>query len=542
MSDKRPDERDIDEILASIDEMLSQKQPYTLQDNGRKDSVKEGVKASEDTLGLSSSVDLPELSEFDQVDIDAFLSLGMPEHQHETQSKADKNNEKEPVKKEHNEDERQAKGFNTEAQAKTETPPETNIQADTDIAHDIDQDAVPDMEQNIDENIDFTLDEIDLPEFDETLAINQGANTDEQNTQTPEISDKDAMALSPEESQQVASANTDDVLHDGMIEDNLDEEALDEPNLSENDLGKNSLDEINLDENILDETELLHDEHQDDELTTEDNMPRHRILLTEELLEPSAQEALPLWIEQTSNEEETLEQSDDTADKYETAASETPESAFTAAEPTPTKELHSNASQTVSIKTDALESNSLETEDFNEKEAEVDTKTQGTETKQTPQQPANDVDMQPNTANADVPADKSLSLSATPVSADETTHLHKDDALISDLEEGIGLDTVYKLETLTSDTEDDLDNHTELVEVMMEEVLQDDEEQAENSENKPEKVTEKKVFLNDDELQHMMQAVSADVAQQINDHLQTWLPGLISIAIKNHIKDLNNKD
>ncbi|MDQ7057008.1 MAG: hypothetical protein Q9N62_00505 [Ghiorsea sp.] len=103
------------------------------------------------------------------------------------------------------------------------------------------------------------------------------------------------------------------------------------------------------------------------------------------------------------------------------------------------------------------------------------------------------------------------------------------------------MDTVYKLETLTSDTDDDLDNHTELVEVMMEEVLQSDEEQPQNSEDEPEKATEK-VFLSDDEMQNMVQAVSADVAQQINDHLQTWLPGLISIAIKNHMKDLNNKD
>ncbi len=385
MSDKRPDERDIDEILASIDEMLSQKQPYTLQDDERKDSVKEGVKASEDTLGLSSSVDLPELSEFDQIDIDEFLSLGMSEERSKAVSKTEKN-----IEEEHK----------AEAQA--------------DTVHDIDKDAMLNLNQEANEEIDFSLDETDLPDFDDTVNSNQEKSSDEQEAQAPEVNDGNDIPLSSGKTQEPADTNTaDDVVHDNVIEENL---------------AENDFIEDNLDDNSPDETELPHDEHQDDEPVTEDSMPRHRILLTEELLEPSAQEALPLWIEQTSNEKDA-----------------------------------------------------------------AGTKAEESKADHAPEQ---------HVSNAGVSADKSES---------ENT------------------------------SEDDLDNHTELVEVMMEEVLQEDNEQPQDLE---EQVTAeiKKVFLSDDELQDMVQAVSADVAQQINDHLQTWLPGLISIGIKNHIKDLNNKD
>jgi len=461
MSDKRPDERDIDEILASIDEMLSQKQPFTLQDDERKDSVKEAVKASEDTLGLSSSVDLPELSEFDQVDIDEFLSLGMSEDQPKAERKTEDN---------------------------TEEAHKVEAQADT--VHDIDNQAMLDLDQEIDEEIDFTLDEADLPDFDDTDSVNQEKNVDKQETQAPEISDGNDIPLSPEKTQEPADANTvDDVIHNDVIEE--------------------SLAENHLDDNSPDETELLHDEHQDDEPVIEDSMPRHRILLTEELLEPSAQEALPLWIEQASDDKETTEENN-TIGKHKTATQQEP-------------------------KADKLEADAKETETLETVESKEE------ETK--PEQ---------HVSNADVPTNKSEAESASPAVADkvnaetnalgdEASDLPKDDATVFNLDEDIGVDTVYKLETLIAPSEDDLDNHTELVEVMMEEVLQEDNEQPQDLEEQETTETEK-VFLSDDELQEMVQAVSEDVSQQINDHLQTWLPGLISIAIKNHIKDLNNKD
>jgi hypothetical protein len=492
MSDKRPDERDIDEILASIDEMLSQKQPYTLQDDERKDSVTEAVKASEDTLGLSSSVDLPELSEFDQVDIDEFLSLGMSEDQPKAEHKTEKN-----IEEAH------------------------KVEAQTDTVHDMDNQAMLDLDQEIDEEIDFTLDEADLPDFDDTDSVNQEKNVDKQETQAPEISDGNDIPLSPEKTQEPADTNTvDDVLHDNVIEESLAENnlskndfiegVLDEPTLDDNDgLGEDSLNENHLDDNNPDETELLHDEHQDDEPVIEDSMPRHRILLTEELLEPSAQEALPLWIEQASDDKETTEENS-TIGKHKTATQQ-------------------------ESKADKLEADTKETETLETVESKEE------ETK--PEQ---------HVSNADVPTNKSEAESASPAVADkvnaetnafgdEASDLPKDDATVFDLDEDIGVDTVYKLETLIAPSEDDLDNHTELVEVMMEEVLQEDNEQPQDLEEQETTETEK-VFLSDDELQEMVQAVSEDVSQQINDHLQTWLPGLISIAIKNHMKDLNNKD
>ncbi len=472
MSDKRPDERDIDEILASIDEMLSQKQPYTLQDDERKDSVKEGVKASEDTLGLSSSVDLPELSEFDQIDIDEFLSLGMSEEQPKAVSKTEKN-----IEKEH----------------KAET------QADT--VHDIDKDAMLNLNQEADEEIDFTLDETDLPNFDDTVSSNQEKSADEQEAQAPEVNDGNDMPLSSEKTQEPADTNTvDDVIHDEVIEDSL---------------AENDFIEDNLDDNSPDETELPHDEHQDDEPVTEDSMPRHRILLTEELLEPSAQEALPLWIEQTSNEAETTEE-DNTADKHQANALQ--------------------ASKADEPETDATETETLETEESKAEEEHIKSDTKADHA---PQQHVSNADKGNSENTTPVLADDTYI--KTNISGNEASDLLRGDAMVFDLDEDIGIDTVYKLETLIAPSEDDLDNHTELVEVMMEEVLQEDNEQPQDLEEQVTAETEK-IFLSDDELQDMVQAVSADVAQQINDHLHTWLPGLISIGIKNHMKDLNNKD
>jgi len=477
MSDKRPDERNIDEILASIDEMLSQKEPYSLQPDTRKDAVKEAAKASEDKLGLSSSVDTPVLSEFDNIDIDEFLSLGMPDNQSAVETKTE-----EHMAEEH----------------KTEVQTETNPKPEADIFQD------KANNEAIDEDIGFTLDETDLADladFDDTGSSNQEKSADEQKTQTPAVNDSNDIPLSPEKPQEPAYTNTtDDLVHDDLIEGSLAEndsieDDLNEPVLSEN----NGLDEESLDNNSLDETELLHDKHQNNEHETEDNTPRHRILLTEELLEPSAQEALPLWVEQAVPEEETAEVTDHIPSEDE--ASEPQEAEASQLELKQEQETKVSETEPLKTKVDTLEvspEKSSDTEPTSEAQEHIE-------------------------------------------SADAATDIDKDDALVFDLDEDIGVDTVYKLETLAAPLDDDLDNHTELVEVMMEEVLQDDEEQPQNSEDEPEKATEK-VFLSDDEMQNMVQAVSADVSQQINDHLQTWLPGLISIAIKNHMKDLNNKD
>jgi len=428
MSDKRPDERDIDEILASIDEMLSQKEPYSLQTDTRKDSVKEGVKASENKLGLSSSVDAPEISEFDHIDIEDFLSLGIQDAQPTDTSKTKTEEHK------------------AEEQSETSLKLENGDVLATN--KDANKGTTENVDKEIDQSINFTLNEADFPDFDEIHSSNQEPNAGGQETQTPEISaNHDDTPLPP--------ATTSQKPTDKHINDDLSQDGLLESDPVENEISA---------------------EHQEDEAVTEDNAstPRHRILLTEELLEPCAQEALPLWIEQNSAEEEQAEITTDT-------------------EPTAETEEHSTVEK---------HKLPIEAEEY------------------TPIQPVQ------NTQD---------------IFSDVAANIAKNEAITFDLEENIAVDTVYKLETLVTTSDDDLDNHTELVEVMMEEVLQDDDEQPQTTEEQPEKEI-KKVFLSDEELQNMVQAVSSDVAQQINDHLQTWLPGLISIAIKNHMKDLNNKD
>lgn len=56
MSDKK-DERDIDEILASIDAMLTGKDGFSGETDERKENVEQAARESEDALGLSSSAD-----------------------------------------------------------------------------------------------------------------------------------------------------------------------------------------------------------------------------------------------------------------------------------------------------------------------------------------------------------------------------------------------------------------------------------------------------------------------------------------------------
>ncbi len=299
MTDKRHDERDIDEILASIDEMLSQKKPYGIKSDARKASVEEGIKASKAKLSLSSSNQ--EQAALDDVDIDEFLTLGM----------------------------------------------------------------------------------------DDVASAREDASPSHQDYDAPV--DGSAASSEPEHTPQAES----------------NEEA----------------------------------EGNDEEV-----VPRQRILLTEDLLEPSAQEALPLWVAQDENtEQDSVSQADDAHD-----------------EP----------------------SHAEQTQDSNASEAKVHT---------------------------------------------------NDDAeqAAFDVEEALSTDTVYKLEPINDTTGE----HSELLEPMMQEVL------AQHEDNKPqEPQTEApKALLSPDELDDLVQAVSDDVSKQVNDHLQTWLPRLISIAIKKHLDAQQNK-
>ncbi|MDQ7001397.1 MAG: hypothetical protein Q9N02_01750 [Ghiorsea sp.] len=503
MSDKRPDERDIDEILASIDEMLSQKQPYILEENSRKDAVKEGIKASEDKLGLSSSVDMPELFGFDKVEIEDFLSLGI-----QGESAKDTNIITDNVGKE---------GTREEV-----VEPKNNSVSKTNSAQNINVET----SYLTDEDINFTLDDIDIPDFHETQNSNQAFNANKEIAETPESKEGnvDGIELSSTKPQETETKNTDhNVANHNVANHKLAESITNEAPIEEDLLKKSLLDD------------QVGDEHQHEESTEDysDSTPRHRILLTEELLEPSAKEALPLWIEQAESESSTANAHASTNDKctpLQEVASPSIESVQTKVSPT---EASPPTSQTTLIA------------DKPEKAANPEPKTETSSVSSKPLQRSQSEQEAQNIASHDVSSEEhkeksSLDASQGQRDTEETSNKTNDDTIF-DLDEDIGMDTVYKLETLPVRLSDDLDDHTELVEVMMEKVLQQNDEQPQDTEVEHESESEK-VFLSDDELQHMAQAVSADVSQQINDHLQTWLPGLISIAIKNHLKDINNND
>jgi len=300
MTDKRPDDRDIDEILASIDEMLSQQTPLSEDDNARKASVEAGIQASKAKLSLSSS---PKASELNDTEIDDFLSLGMDDDA-------------------------------TQHTAPAEAPPQKERPASND-------------------------------EHPETEAHNPEPTVHEDKPETTT------------------------------------------------------------------QNEVAHEEA----------VPRQRILLTEELLEPSAQEALPLWVEQD--------------------------------EPSQAK-------------------------------------------------PSDEIQPEEQTQNDP--------------EAQDTSAPHQDEETAFDMDESLETDTVYKLEPVYHKPHDDLDDHTELVEAMMEEVLEP-EPDISPDESQGHSAT---AWLTSEELDDLVQAVSQDVSKQVNDHLQTWLPGLISISIKKHLDDLNN--
>lgn len=496
MSDKRPDERDIDEILASIDEMLSQKQPYSLEEDSRKDAVKEGIKASEDKLGLSSSVDMPELFEFDKVEIEDFLSLGIQDEPAKDTNKTTDNVVKDKVTNEKT------------REKEVVVAPENNTVSETDAI----QNANDETSHLADEDINFSLDDIDIPDFHEAQDSKQALNTNHDIEETSESKEGNIDDV------ELFSTKAQEVVNQKLAESIIDDDPI------ENDL---------VEESLLDDQ--VDNEHQNEQSTEDhsDSTPRHRILLTEELLEPSAQEALPLWIEQAESEPLAAKTHTPTNDKrtpLQEAESSAIESLQTNASPT---EASPPTSQTTLIA------------DKPEKIVNPEPEAETSSVSSRPLQHSQSEQALQNTASHDVFSDDHEEKSPVVASQDqqdteETSNETKDDTIF-DLDEDIGMDTVYKLETLPVRLDDDLDDHTELVEVMMEEVLQQNDEQPQDTEVEHESESEK-VFLSDDELQHMVQAVSADVAQQINDHLQTWLPGLISIAIKNHLEDINNND
>lgn len=221
MSEYSPDERDIDDILASIDEMLKQKDTY-FEDWDKKAKIREAAVASEQVLGMSTSVaeDKPTDQKTRTTDHDAHVAdaqyLLISEDLRESSEQALS--------------EQMGKDF------------EWNDD-DIDFAADINADAPTDAEINLHNDNDAApSDAIDQPE--------QNADDYEKH---PSFSAFDL----------------------GQLDSNTDEERVPEASGSKD------------------------DSHQaqtpDQELSVA--TPRHRILLTEALLEHSKQTPLPLWLD-----------------------------------------------------------------------------------------------------------------------------------------------------------------------------------------------------------------------------------------------------
>ncbi len=280
MSDKHEDDRDIDEILASIDEMLSQKELYTY-----KPVEKPGLAP---TIPSNSETDLSEPDSeavsnktYNKPSMEGFEAMlkeaAAPETQ--TESQVAKHNvtpihvasaeepESEPLSKSNNDSEPEHPG-SAISEAK-ESLDETKHSVPTTITHTEFDGIDVDLEQLESEAEDSAPVRILLTE-DDSIENDFGDLEDP------------AETIHPSNSEQTVETEEAPTQESGTGSDATEAEAETETDLDD-----------------------YEDEDDDDEVTDHSVvMPRHRILLTEALLEPSSQEALPLWIEQESSAEE----------------------------------------------------------------------------------------------------------------------------------------------------------------------------------------------------------------------------------------------
>ena len=301
---------------------------------------------------------------------------------------------------------------------------------------------------------------------------------------------------------------------------------------------------------------------------TERQEPRPRIVLTEEFLEPSAQESLPLWAAQThttqdepedaSVEDKSVEATRKTTDKStaENTEKDTSDESFTFGETPVVSSLHTNEPDTDKTKED-----------------EVDEAVSDKRVDDNPTSDKGDMTEEPETGE---PLKESSEHKAETTKSSEDDKksefdavfdaIAADDTITFDISEAMNEDTVYDIEVLDK----------ELVEAFVSDVAQDAEEEAEpvkeqaddkgsthteteaegempEVEEEPESTLvevetdkqhvsqEELVFLNPDELDPLIEAVSDEVRIKINQHLQQILPELISDALLEHLANPSDK-
>lgn len=293
MDDKRVDDRDIDEILASIDEMLNQKEFKIYESNDKKDFIQQNANESAHALNLSSTasseessldkkqdelLDLHEdtLNEIEQLTASIDLDINMLS---EPESIADITDDSFLESASDYEDDSQP-------EATTQATPEhddTEGQAFDDL-----MDTTKEAEEEINQHL------LDSQNIDKNNVSQKPLETDSIN---PELADVDSI----NNESYVQETNDHTSLEAELFEGETTENKTLENDETENTKAEDDQAEAERLESENFDAEAAEMESNDQENSDEENSVvthRHRILLTEALLEPSAQEALPLWIEQ----------------------------------------------------------------------------------------------------------------------------------------------------------------------------------------------------------------------------------------------------
>ncbi len=306
---------------------------------------------------------------------------------------------------------------------------------------------------------------------------------------------------------------------------------------------------------------------------TKHQEPRPRIVLTEEFLEPSAQESLPLWAaqahttqdkpEDASVEDKSVGATRKTTDKSTAKNTEkdTSDEPFTFGETPVVSSQHANKPATDKTKED-----------------EVGEAVSDERVGDNPTSDKGDMTEEPETGEP-LKESSEHRAEATKSSEDDKKSefdavfdaIAADDAITFDISEAMNEDTVYDIEVLDK----------ELVEAFVSDVAQDAEEEAEpvkdqagdmgsthteteaesempeveeelesapvevetDKQHAPQHVSQEElVFLNPDELDPLIEAVSDEVRIKINQHLQQILPELISDALLEHLANQPKQD
>ncbi|MDX8388171.1 MAG: hypothetical protein R8M46_06510, partial [Ghiorsea sp.] len=535
MSDHSTDERDIDEILASIDEMLNQRETASYKNDDRKDLLQQAAQDSEHKLGLSSTHEpsSDEINEEDQTSENIHESKSIAEYLQDDILNPvvdDLNNDiLEPLDEDpQNEDllEDMLEPFVEDLyedvlESTDEYSPETDLEQHSEVVDKTEPKQFDDEPSEVTTTDEFAAENEDNHNFDEASDNEHASQEEAGSTDDFEITEaEDSVETNPE--QKIKNESQEDTSV-SVEQDNIDTEP-DHQAFEEGFDDEEESDEI--------------DSHGDPEHSVV--TPRHRILLTEALLEPSAQEALPLWIEQDGNgvnsnveteeitsetneeptPEDTLSEPESDVGKYVFANDDVSDTYHEASE----DEIDESELTLTSSEAESIESESLESQ-LNQSDSEPETNDKGDSSA------IDDSNKDSNTGQESDNIDQKVESIFEEIASD--------DSVTFDVSEDLGIDTVYKLEAV--EPVEEVEN-TELVEAMMVDILGErDAEQAEedNAEQDTDTTSEpsQTPSLDDERIESLVDAVSNDIANQLQDQFQMALRNLVRDSIHKHLEE-----